>query len=248
MGKNKGIIDFGLILPWLVFAAGQKGHRVLQVRKFAKMTFIAAAICGVLILIFLWFTTSRSENADRYYDPAARIFAYEQKDLPRPIEDAILLGSSYMSQGYYGLSLCLDAPFVCTYGVGNAPWLSVVTDRIIGIRTLEVSSYPDRIEDTGWDVGSRWHTIYPWIASDVSFYGTVVVIFLIGRLFGLVWIDCLNADNPLAVGLFSFVILIIAYFPANNQVMQFPEQSSGFLGVLCMWFVSRWKWNRVRTP
>ena len=248
MGKTKGIIDFGLLLPCLMFAAAQKRHQLFHIGRSAKTIFMTVAILGVLILIFLWFTSSRGETADRYYDSGARIYAYEQKELPRPIEEALLLGSSYLSQGYYGLSLCLDAPFVWTYGVGNAPWLSVIIDRIFGIRMLEVSSYPDRIDDTGWNSSQRFHTIYPWIASDVSFYGTVLVIFLIGRLFGLVWIDCLHSDNPLAVGILGFLILMIAYFPVNNQIMQFMEQCSGFLGVLGMWFLSRWKSNRICTP
>jgi hypothetical protein len=245
MGKNKGIIEYGIMLPCLLFAAHQKYRQRLHIQKVTRAVLMTGVILVFLIIVFAWFTGTRNENDERYWDSGAQIHAYELKNVPKGIEGTLLLGASYLSQGYYALSLCLDEPFVCTYGVGNAPWMAVVADRILGINTLEVSSYPDRIEDTGWIASQRFHTIYSWLASDVSFYGVVLVMFLIGRVFGLVWVDCLSADNPLAVGLLGFLIVMIGYFPANNQIMMFPEQCSGFLGVLGLWGINRLKWNRV---
>jgi lipid-A-disaccharide synthase-like uncharacterized protein len=74
-----------------------------------------------------------------------------------------------------------------------------------------------------------WATIYPWIASDVGFPGTVAVMFLIGLLLGRVWVDVLGGQNPWAVMLLGQILLLMYYIPAHNKVMQAGE------GVVAFW-------------
>jgi hypothetical protein len=111
-----------------------------------------------------------------------------------------------------------------------------------------------RIEDEGWDAFGEWSTIYPWIASDVSFPGTIVVVFLIGRLFALCWLDTLEGENPFAVGMFAQFIIMLSYFNANNQCLSGGEGLSGFVVLLILWLSTRrklpahgarrkWIWN-----
>src|SRR6267143_4744057 len=129
----------------------------------------------------------------------------------------------YVTHGYYGLYLSLDKPFVPMFGVGNSLFLTQQVVRITGNEQIGRSSYPKRIEEDGWDALGLWSSIYPWIASDVSFPGTIVLVFLIGRLFALAWLDTLCGGNPFAVVMFSMFAIMLFYFPANNQMLQTGE-------------------------
>jgi hypothetical protein len=100
-------------------------------------------------------------------------------------------------------------------------------------------SYPKRIEEEGWDALGLWSSIYPWIASDVSFPGTIAVVFLIGRLFALAWFDALSGRNPFAYGMLAQFAIMLFYFPANNQTSQFGEGFTAFWAILVAWLITR---------
>src|SRR5439155_11424922 len=123
------------------------------------------------------------------------------RSLPSFLRTAVVGATSYLTQGYYALYLSLNEPFVPMFGVGNSIFLTQQAVRVTGNQDIARMSYPSRIESDGWDALGRWSSIYPWIASDVSFPGTIVVVFLIGRLFALAWFDALSARNPFAFGM-----------------------------------------------
>ena len=134
--------------------------------------------------------TTRSgtfSSVDTAYSPAGNVWADNDNFLVRGLEGeskrSVLTGVSYLTQGYFALYLALDKPFVPTFGVGNSFFLVRQAARIPGLEDLDQQPYPMRIEENGWDAYAFWSTIYPWIASDVSFPGTLVVVFLIGRPF-----------------------------------------------------------------
>jgi len=141
----------------------------------------------------------------------------------------------YLTTGYYALSLSLQEPFVPMYGVGNSTFLYRQAARITKDPGILERPYPVRIEKYGWDSQGLWSSIYPWIASDVSFPGTIVVVFLIGRLFAQSWLDTLRGDNPIAVVMFSIFVIVLFYFPANNQMLQSGEGFAAFWVTLIIW-------------
>jgi hypothetical protein len=73
----------------------------------------------------------------------------------------------------------------------------------------------------------------------VSFPGTLVVVFIIGRLFALSWLDTLRGQNPLAVVAFAQLVVMLYYFPANNQMLQSGEAAASLLGILGAWLFTR---------
>ena len=102
------------------------------------------------------------------------------RNLPDPAKVGALSLSSYLVHGYYALYLSLDEPWVPMFGIGNSMFLYRNVAKLTGMSEIEEMPYPLRIERRyGWDAYGNWSSIYPWIASDVSFPGTILVVFLI---------------------------------------------------------------------
>jgi len=72
-----------------------------------------------------------------------------------------------------------------------------------------------------------------------------VTVFLIGLGFALCWLDTLRGENPFAVVLFSQFLIMLFYFPANNQLLQSGEVCVAFWVTLLLW--SRTRRSRVRS-
>jgi len=158
---------------------------------------------------------------------------------PGSVRTGIVGLSFYVSHGYYALYLSLQKPFVPMFGVGNSIFLTQQAVRITGNQEIGKLSYPKRIEEDGWDALGLWSSIYPWIASDVSFPGTILVVLLIGRLLALAWSDARSGQNPFAYGMLAQFVIMLLYFPANNQTLQFGEGFTAFWAILVLWLVTR---------
>jgi hypothetical protein len=159
--------------------------------------------------------------------------------LPKSLRTTAVGATSYLTQGYFALYLSLKEPFVPMFGVGNSFFLTQQAVRITGNNQIAGMSYPSRIQKYGWDALGRWSSIYPWIASDVSFPGAIVVVFLIGRFFAIAWFDALSSRNPFAFGMVALFAIMLFYFPANNQTTQFGEGFTAFWGILAAWLLTR---------
>jgi hypothetical protein len=246
IGTNKGLADMVLLCPVLLMASYVAGY----FRPKFRGVVAAIACCVLALAAFAWFfaagqiSRARSAEGPRYF-AAVDLLASEDHFLLRPLPDfgqGIVLGlSSYVGQGYYALSLALDKPFVPTWGVGNSFTTIRQAERVLGAGEVAKRTYPYRIEEDGWDAEGLWSSIYPWIASDVSFLGTLIVVVLIGRLFALVWLDTSRGDNPFALALFAQLVIMLYYVPANNQVLQGPESLIAFYGTLLLWLRTRTK-------
>jgi hypothetical protein len=163
--------------------------------------------------------------------------------LPGHLRRAFIALAGYLTQGYYGLSLALEQPYVPTYGLGGSQFLARTGSRLVGSTKFEDRPYPMRIEyKDGWDAYGLWSSFYAWIASDITFPGVLVLMVLIGRLLALGWLDTLEGSNPFAVGAFALLVLMIAYLPANDQLLSSGESTVAFIGLLALWM-----WTR-RTP
>jgi hypothetical protein len=251
MGTNKAIADTILIVPWLVFASHVAGFRRLRLRH------LAAAIIGLTaaFLLFFWFFTTgqltrRGSGAPAGYFSATAMFADQQHPLVRWLPQEPRAGAlaliMYVSHGYYGLHLSMQEPFVPMFGVGNSLFLQRTVARLADSPEIMTLPYPLRAEHRGWNALGLWSSIYPWLASDVSFPGVLLVVFLIGRLHAQSWIDALDGGNPFAVAAFSMLTLMVFYFPANNQLLQDGEPLVGFVVILAAWKLSRRRHKTLR--
>jgi hypothetical protein len=255
-GMNKGIADFVLLLPWLLVARKPTLLTKIKLQDVLKIGMLAMLGFSVLFAFFSIGMLGRSRGSTMSRSDTAVGIAPEFDGpilgiVPSELQLDVASLASYFSQGYYPLSLSLKEPFVFCYGVGNSYFLEGLSRHFVNTPIFE-DTYPARIQSSGWDAHGKWHSIYPWIASDLSFPGTLVFMFLLGRLFAMVWLDVAFCRNPWAIGLFPLVLTILFYVPANNQVLGFPGQATPFWALLFLWYClrggskkTRWAFNSI---
>lgn len=249
LGTTKGVADFFLLLPVLLLAANPLIIKRIKVKAVFKIFSVSLLSIILLLSFFLYMQQGRGDGTIRMYNYNANIYLDEQNPsiilLPLVGKAAVGAITSYLSQGYYGLSLALTEPFSWSYGVGNSFFFTGLTEHFTGPGVVSEKTYPVKIEKYGWLSHNNWHSIYTWIASDLTFPGTIVFVFLIGRLFAMVWLDVLQRENPYAVPLFALLTIMLFYFPANNQVLAFPDTATAFLVILTMWIITRRKYRYI---
>lgn len=127
---------------------------------------------------------------------------------------------AYPSHGYRGLAYSLEQPFEFSHGAGLSQAYESYRLQFLGGDDNRYLTYPFRSEQqTGWPAGMYWSTIFPWLASDLSFYGVPIFMIIIGFIFARLWIACLYGNNPFALAALGQMLICIAFIPANNQVL-----------------------------
>lgn len=159
----------------------------------------------------------------------------------------LVMFSGYLGQGYFGLSLSLEQPFIWTHFAGSSYSVSVIVNRLFGAEFWVKESYPYRVGSaTGWDE-SKWHTVFSWLASDLTFPGVVVFMGVVGFIYGRAWREILLFQNPFSVMIFAMMNIGWAYAPANNQLMHSPGALTTTLGTLLIYFLFHANFNAAPT-
>jgi len=245
-GTNKIFADYMVLIPWIAFASYRAGY--LKLRAGKKLLFSVVVLCT--FAAFFWFFSAGQQmrygsGAVSGYLAPTRTLANPDNILVRPFSGQartfIYSLCSYLTQGYYGLYLSLNEPFIPMFGIGNSMFLYMNVVKLTGDDEIRHLPYPTRLEKYGWDAYGKWSTIYPWIASDLSFPGTLLAVFLVGRLLALAWIDSLAGHNPFAIVALTQFIVMLFYFPANNQILQSGESFTSFFFIIGAWLCTRKK-------
>ena len=130
--------------------------------------------------------------------------------------------SQYLSAGYYGLSLALQQDFTWTWFLGQSYSLAVIFNRWFGFPFMYDLTYPVQVGlATGWGA-SKWVSIFPWLASDWTYPGALVVLAFFAALYARVWRESIEYRNPFAILVFCLLNIGILYIPANNQLVHTP--------------------------
>ncbi len=251
IGTNKGIAEFFALSFCLIIARKPTILTAFNPARWAKILIIF--FVGVTV-IFTFFTTSmtgRGKGSIPMEDRASHISADRNNWmlclLNEDAQGAVAAATSYMGQGYYALGLALNEPFDWSYGVGNSYYLTGLSKIFIGQSDVADRTYPAKTEKFNLDRFVYWHSFYSWIASDLTFPGTIVFVFLIGRLFAMAWIDVLGKQNPFAVAFFALLLIMLFYFPANNQVFAFANTANAFFVILPLWLLTRKRYKLFRS-
>lgn len=149
------------------------------------------------------------------YEPNPLVAAVAGDQLARGFTVTI----AYPSHGYLGLAYNLESPFVWSEFRGSSRALDSYASQYLGIDSAFQSTYSARTEArTGWPSGMYWATIYPWLASDLTFPGAVLFMGLVGWWLARLWYEAAALRQHLSVLLLCQVAILIAYVPANNQI------------------------------
>jgi len=244
MGTNKTIVDTVLLVPWLVALAIASRHLILS--KHQKMM-LGIGSLSAMFGAFIFFGYGQTQRAGgvasgRTFGPP--IFIDSDPDnwmtyaMPEQYQIYVESLLRYLCQGYYALSRSMLLAFDSTLGVGNSMFLSRTATSLTGMTELSSQTYPAKLEAAeGWGELTLWHSIYTWIASDVGFIGTLIIVFFIGRYLAMAWIYAIVYTDKLSIILFAYLTIMLLYFPANNQLMQNGESCVGFLLTLVLWLL-----------
>lgn len=248
LGRQKSAGDVLIIILSSVFLEATRRKR------FVKHVILSVAICMVVGFLFMtWNQYSRLQayGALETYGGHEMMQLNKSHILYRFFPDHLVTSAavavSYFHNGFFGLSFCLEQPFEWTYGVGHSFALMGYVDQYLGNGDLIYNTYPLRAESaTGWPSMMFWETIFPWLASDLSYPGTLVFCFFLGRLYATTWLESLRFKNPLSIALFATLNIMLVYFPANNQLFQLRESALGTYGLLCCWLFLHRRFNGQR--
>jgi len=147
--------------------------------------------------------------------------------------------SFYLTQGYHAFEMALDLPFDSTMGAGNSTFLSRQVDKIAGT-SIGDSTYPAKLESSGWDRYNYWSTFYLWWASDIHFLGVIALMFFLGYSFRLVENTLMHQEEDVCACIcYAYYVLMLFYLSANNQIFQAGEGFVGFFLVFIPLFFGR---------
>ena len=228
-GTDKEIIDL-LILMLTAYYVLHARTKILSLKNV-----VIAVVC-----LAMFFTVFVDRRLSRFSDEVPECFGSVGVCLNRdhPLNSVLSnnnffgasLLSSYMTQGYNGLSIALDLESGFTYGVGHASSVSNLVDNVVG-SDIYGQTINYQLRSLGWHDRYVWSSAYTWFANDVTFYGVPFVLLGFGFLLGLAWIDATKMQSDSAIILLCFIVLMLVYTPANFQ-----------LGVSIDMYFSWWFW------
>jgi len=253
VGTNKGIFDL-----LFIFAAALSIDLVanFKEKKFKQFLKDKKALVGVTVFLlffsmwfFSWTMQSRVGSIAIYtanLTDDVTVYGEESPDNPgdkietktESLTKNLLYGlSSYVCQGYYGMSLSLGEKFTSTYGIGNSSFLTSNFKYFFGI-DVEHNTYQAKISDR-WGQYTQWHSFYSYMANDFSFPGVAFIMFLLGASLAAIYKDAVYGKNIIAQCLLPVFVILFLYIPANNQIFSFMQSFCTFFELIILWYVFR---------
>lgn len=245
IGTMKGVGDVLIYLAVgflvrrsrLVYITGPMQHKKKTSIKLRLMVIIA------FLAFFAYMTSAMQSRTEVLGDAALKekgllenvVYSLLGDDLGR----GVVIALAYPTGGYSGLDKNLSTPFKWSYGLGAIPALNSYKNQYFGGNDLFKETYPARTEAlTGYPALMFWATIYPWLASDLTFPGAVIFMGLVGWFMSYLWVESITYARPLSIALFGQMFLLIVYVPANNQIFQSRSSFIGFFTLLLIYIVT----------
>ncbi|WP_116091763.1 hypothetical protein [Sphingomonas crusticola] len=161
--------------------------------------------------------------------------------MPESVAFGAAAVSGYFSQGYYGVALAAEKPWLPTWGAGHSPVAGTLFVMFGGKEQFLNRTYTSRARAEGWPDDTQWSSLITWLANDASLWGALALLWGLGWLWGRTWIDASQAGDLRAAVLFCVLSMVIFYLPANNYVMGTYDAYA----TLIVWWVL-WGWGRGR--
>jgi len=239
IGTRKGLMDLILIIFFLSIAANPLIQEDPKSRR--KLFVLSIAVIALFLFFFLYSNLSRAglSNSSELSDLLKQEYRsfYVKRCSPELLSSLSEI-TIYLCQGYEALSIALAEIGILPITFGGfsmQTWLYL--DRFFGYNPIP-GTYMYALETRyGIDMYENWHSIYLWLANDFTFIGVPIVVFLIGYYFARVWKDSIHGNNPWSFPVLAYMIIMVFYFFANNQVLSFSLES--FLGCVLIYEFSR---------
>lgn len=246
-GKQKQFGDFLIYcLTLFTITSAIKGNlKISAIFKVILLSLIGATVLSVMLSYRYAASGINVDNINAVIHPLTYMKTEHIVFQILGPDSGFALGmlSGYFGQGYYGLSLSLEQDFTWTYFTGSSYSWSVILNRFVGLPFLVEDSYPYLVgQTTGW-AQTKWHTVFAWLASDLTFSGTVLFCGFVGYIYGRLWTEIINAENPFSILVFCMLTVGAFYAPANNQLMHTPAGLSILVGSFAIYYRYRGSYN-----
>jgi hypothetical protein len=189
-----------------------------------RTAFARAAVAGtVATLVFVLYMAFNQSGRVHHVGVADRYQAsgVAAAVLGNRLATGLNVVIAYPTHGYLGLSKNLAQPFEYGGVLSGFPTVAGYKVQYLGGPDPMLRSYPIRTERaTGWLARQHWGTVYPWLASVVSFPGVLGVMAVIGWATARLWRAARSRADDLALVLFCQLAVLLAYVPANNQLFE----------------------------
>jgi len=244
VGTNKGLFDIVILFlaNYLVrkvrysssFGERTKNNR----RRIRRMT---AIVLIAIVAFFTFFGTAISSRVGGVYsEENYQSFPYNL--IPVGLRFFIDKFDSYLVQGYDNLEKIIEnCSFKWTFGAGNSRFLFGIADRVLGTNITE-RTYPYQLQQFGVNPLNSWHSAYSWFASDLTFVGVVLLMFIAGYFFASLTARIVEKNDPISMTLFYLMLLMIVNASCTNYVLAY---SNGFIGFWMLFFAYRLKSKNI---
>lgn len=247
-GTQKGVSDIVIYLAVAIYVTRIQENKITSKKSIRR---IAVLLIGAFFL-FSYMQYLRYEplgiNASNFHLYSTGEFYFDTDHVIfKLFGDKLGFGmasilSSYLSQGYYGLSLCMQLPFEWTFGVGSSYALSSLLNKI-GISGIYERTYLNRMTETFGRNGLRsWNTIFPWLASDYTWIGAILFFIPVGYFMAKAWKEVIKNNNIISYLVIVNVLILVLFTPANNQLFHGYDSffSTWFLIIFWLFFRGRY--------
>jgi hypothetical protein len=187
----------------------------------------ATALIGIGLALFgIYFANAQADRLQVFevketqrFKPNPYVEAVVGHDLARGLRVVV----HYPTHGYeglaYNLETALEEPFLWTEGRGSSRGVDSYWDQYFGESVLKDTYMGHTEVRTGWSATIAWATVYPWLASDFTWPGTLILMLFIGRWTARMWLRTIAFHDPLTLILFSQLALFVAFVSINNQLL-----------------------------
>ena len=238
-GTTAGIftISFLIVVPVVMKAARQKFYYEVEygrkrISGKTRLLSLIAVLGGVLAS--LWIFSNNMESRLGWKTIAGNWSYFPWSIVPESMKSAVYWLTSYIAQGYSALSRCIDLPFTPTFGLGGSWFLIQNFSSLLNINILDYT-YLGKAEAFGYGAYHNWHTVYVWLANDVSFVGVPVLLFILFFLMAQSWRDYLEKNDPFAFVFMTIMGFFCLYISANNTVFSHSDTLFAFWIILYVW-------------
>lgn len=160
------------------------------------------------------------------------------KILPDTLKYVYVMGTSYVSHGYHGLTIALRLPFESCYGFGH---LTILHNKIKSLTGIDIykRTYVYKLNQAGYPVSLKWGTAFLQWASDISFIGVVFLMGILGILVVTLWNEVLEEKNLISLMLLSSLTVNLLFITSWWQAGVTGTDFILFYGSLTIWIMQK---------